>query len=48
MRLFVCLECDELASELTAIQELFREASGLRFTDPTQAHLTVPIFSSFQ
>ncbi len=41
MRLFVCVECDELTAKITAIQELFEDASGLRFTDPTQAHLTL-------
>jgi len=41
MRLFVCIECDELATEIERIQNLFEDASGLRFTDPTQAHLTL-------
>ncbi|MCL9815248.1 RNA 2',3'-cyclic phosphodiesterase [Natranaeroarchaeum aerophilus] len=41
-RLFVSVDLpDELADEVAAVQEEFREASGLRFTDPEQAHLTL-------
>jgi hypothetical protein len=41
-RLFVSVDLpDELADEVAAIQDEFRDASGLRFTDPAQAHVTV-------
>ena len=41
MRLFVSADVDELAEEIAAIQEPFAEASGLRLTDPEQAHITL-------
>lgn len=41
-RLFVSVDLpDELASDLADVQEAFAGASGLRFTDPEQAHLTL-------
>jgi 2'-5' RNA ligase len=41
MRLFVSADVDELADDIAAIQEPFAEASGLRLTDPGQAHVTL-------
>jgi 2'-5' RNA ligase len=41
MRLFVSVGLEELAEEFAAVQELFEGASGLRFTDPRQAHVTL-------
>lgn len=42
MRLFVAVDLpDALADEFAAVQEPFREAEGLRFTDPAQAHVTL-------
>ncbi len=41
MRLFVCIECAELETTLEEVQQLFEDASGLRYTDPAQAHLTL-------
>lgn len=41
MRLFVSVDVDELADAIAAIQEPFTDASGLRFTDPEQAHITL-------
>ena len=41
MRLFVSADLDELAGEVSEVQSLFDEASGLRFTDPEQAHITL-------
>jgi 2'-5' RNA ligase len=42
MRLFVSVDLpDDLAENVRAVQEEFREASGLNFTDPGQAHMTL-------
>ena len=41
MRLFVSVDLDGLAREVAAVQELFEGASGLNFTDPGQAHVTL-------
>ena len=42
MRLFVSVDLlDDLAESVRAVQEEFREASGLNFTDPEQAHMTL-------
>lgn len=41
MRLFVSVDLDGLADEVRAIQELLEDASGLRFTDPEQTHVTL-------
>ena len=40
-RLFVSVDVDGLADEISAVQEQFEGASGLNFTDPEQAHLTL-------
>jgi 2'-5' RNA ligase len=40
-RLFVSVDLDGLAEEITTVQALFEDADGLRFTDPEQAHLTL-------
>jgi 2'-5' RNA ligase len=40
-RLFVSVDLDGLADAVRAVQERFEGASGLRFTDPEQAHVTV-------
>jgi len=40
-RLFVSVDLDGLADELRAVQAHFAEASGLRLTDPEQAHVTL-------
>jgi 2'-5' RNA ligase len=40
-RLFVSVDLDGLTAEVAAVQELFADASGLTFTDPTQAHITM-------
>ncbi|WP_340098028.1 RNA 2',3'-cyclic phosphodiesterase [Salinibaculum salinum] len=40
-RLFVSVDLDGLAEEVRAVQELFEGASGLNFTDPDQAHITL-------
>jgi len=40
-RLFVSVDLDGLADELRAVQARFTEASGLRLTDPEQAHVTL-------
>ncbi len=40
-RLFVSVDLNGLAEEIRAIQEKFEGASGLNFTDPEQAHLTL-------
>jgi 2'-5' RNA ligase len=40
-RLFVSVDCSALADELRSLQDTFAEASGLRLTDPDQAHLTL-------
>ena len=41
MRLFVSVDLSDLAAEIERIQSLFESASGLRFTDPEQAHVTL-------
>lgn len=41
MRLFVSVDLDGLADRVEAVQSLLEDASGLRLTDPTQAHLTL-------
>ena len=42
MRLFVSVDLpDDLASAVADAQEPFRDAAGLSFTDPTQAHVTL-------
>lgn len=40
-RLFVSVDLDGLAEEVRAVQDQLRDASGLNFTDPEQAHLTL-------
>ncbi|MFB6219397.1 MAG: RNA 2',3'-cyclic phosphodiesterase, partial [Halobacteriaceae archaeon] len=39
--LFVSVDLDGLAEEVRAVQERFEGASGLNFTDPEQAHVTL-------
>ncbi|MFB6302676.1 MAG: RNA 2',3'-cyclic phosphodiesterase [Haloferacaceae archaeon] len=42
MRLFVSVDLpDALADPLADVQDRFRDAAGLRFTDPDQAHVTL-------
>ncbi|WP_135853402.1 RNA 2',3'-cyclic phosphodiesterase [Halorussus salinus] len=42
MRLFVSIDLpEEFAAEVEAVQDEFADASGLSFTDPEQAHVTV-------
>ncbi len=41
MRLFVSVDLDGLAADLAAVQDLLADASGLNFTDPEQAHVTL-------
>ncbi|WP_255192810.1 RNA 2',3'-cyclic phosphodiesterase [Natronobeatus ordinarius] len=42
MRLFVSVDLpDDLVEALTDVQAAFADASGLNFTDPEQAHITV-------
>jgi len=41
MRLFVSADVDELAEGIAAVQEPLTDASGLRLTDPEQAHVTL-------
>lgn len=41
MRLFVSVDLDGLAEDVAAVQEPLAEASGLRLTDPEQAHVTL-------
>ncbi|APX97425.1 RNA 2',3'-cyclic phosphodiesterase [Natronorubrum daqingense] len=42
MRLFVSVDLpDDLAASVSTVQDEFRDASGLRFTDPEQAHVTL-------
>ncbi|WP_226482337.1 RNA 2',3'-cyclic phosphodiesterase [Natrinema amylolyticum] len=42
MRLFVSVDLpDDLAEPVADLQEEFAEASGLNFTDPDQAHITM-------
>jgi len=40
-RLFVSVDLDGLADELAAVQDRFDGASGLRFTDTEQTHVTL-------
>jgi 2'-5' RNA ligase len=40
-RLFVSVDLDGLAEDVAAVQKRFADASGLRFTDPEQAHVTL-------
>lgn len=40
-RLFVGVDLDGLAESVAAVQEVFEGASGLRLTDPGQAHVTL-------
>jgi 2'-5' RNA ligase len=40
-RLFVSVDLDGLAEAVAAVQERFEGASGLRFTDPEQVHVTL-------
>ncbi len=40
-RLFVSVDLDGLAEEVRAVQQRFEGVSGLRFTDPEQAHVTL-------
>ncbi|MFC7018145.1 MULTISPECIES: RNA 2',3'-cyclic phosphodiesterase [Haloarcula] len=40
-RLFVSVDLDGLEDAVAAVQERFADASGLRPTDPAQAHVTV-------
>lgn len=44
MRLFVSVDLDGLAEEVSEVQDLLSEADGLRFTDPSQAHVTLKFF----
>jgi 2'-5' RNA ligase len=41
MRLFVSADLDGLAEQVSEVQSLFDGASGLRVTDPEQAHITL-------
>ncbi len=41
MRLFLSVDLDELTEAVADVQGLFDDASGLRRTDPEQAHLTL-------
>jgi len=40
-RLFVSVDLDGLADEVANVQKQFEGASGLQFTDPDQAHVTL-------
>lgn len=40
-RLFVSVDLDGLDEEVAAVQDPFSDASGLSFTDPEQAHVTL-------
>jgi 2'-5' RNA ligase len=40
-RLFVSVDLDGLAEDVAAVQRLFEDASGLNFTDPERAHVTL-------
>jgi 2'-5' RNA ligase len=40
-RLFVSVDLDELTEEVRAVQDRLEGATGLNFTDPEQAHLTL-------
>jgi 2'-5' RNA ligase len=41
MRLFVSVDLDSLAEEVQRVQQHVSDASGLRLTDPAQAHVTL-------
>ncbi|MFC6721704.1 RNA 2',3'-cyclic phosphodiesterase [Halobacteriaceae bacterium SHR40] len=41
MRLFVSVDLDGLADEIATVQEHLEDASGIRPTDPSQAHITL-------
>jgi 2'-5' RNA ligase len=41
MRLFVSVDLDDLTEEVARVQELVSGASGVRLTDPAQAHVTL-------
>jgi 2'-5' RNA ligase len=41
MRLFVSVDLDGLAESVADVQSQFEDASGLRLTDPEQAHITL-------
>lgn len=41
MRLFMSADLDGLANEVSTVQSLFEDATGLRATDPEQAHITL-------
>jgi 2'-5' RNA ligase len=42
MRLFISIDLpEEFAAEVEAVQDEFADASGLSFTDPEQAHVTL-------
>jgi len=41
MRLFVSVDLEGLAEEVARVQDLVSDASGIRLTDPTQAHVTL-------
>ncbi|WP_267641480.1 RNA 2',3'-cyclic phosphodiesterase [Haloarchaeobius amylolyticus] len=42
MRLFVSIDLpDDIAEDVEALQDCFEEATGLKFVDPTQAHVTL-------
>jgi 2'-5' RNA ligase len=41
MRLFVSVDLDGLETEIAAVQDRFEGASGLNFTDPGRAHVTL-------
>lgn len=41
MRLFVSADLHDLAESIKTVQQQFEDASGLRFTDPAQAHITL-------
>lgn len=41
MRLFVSVDLNGLAADVARVQDLLADASGLRMTDPGQAHLTL-------
>jgi RNA 2',3'-cyclic 3'-phosphodiesterase len=49
MRLFVSVDVpDDLAGPIAGLQDEFAEASGLRFTDPQQAHLTLKFLGAVE
>lgn len=41
MRLFVSADLDGLETEISAVQELVTDASGVRLTDPENVHVTL-------